>query len=52
MRKIFLILYKIIILFIFCSVCYSQTLYDTLSKSYETSPLLKSHRYKLEAINE
>ncbi len=52
MRKIFLILYKIIILFIFCSSCYSQTLYDTLSKAYETSPLLKSHRHKLEAINE
>ena len=52
MIKIFLILYKTILLFIFCSVCYSQTLYDTLAKAYETSPLLKSHRYKLEAINE
>jgi outer membrane protein len=52
MSRIFLILYKTILLFIFCSVCYSQTLYNTLSKAYENSPLLKSHRYKLEAINE
>ena len=52
MSRIYLILYKTILLFIFCSISYSQTLYDTLSKAYETSPLLKSHRYKLEAINE
>ena len=52
MNRIFLILYKTIFLFIFCNVCYSQTLYDTLSKAYKTSPLLKSHRLKLEAINE
>ena len=52
MNRIFLILYKVMLLFIFCSFCYSQTLYDTLSKAYNTSPLLKSHRFKLEAINE
>ena len=52
MHNTFLILYKTTLLFIFCSVCYSQTLYDTLSKAYNTSPLLKSHRFKLEAINE
>ena len=52
MNRIFLILYKATLLFVFCSICYSQTLYDTLSKAYNTSPLLKSHRFKLEAINE
>ena len=52
MNRIFLILCKTIFLYIFCSVCYAQTLYDTLSKAYNTSPLLKSHRFKLEAINE
>lgn len=34
------------------SISSSQSLYDTLSKAYNTSPLLKSHRFKLEAINE
>ena len=52
MNRIFLILYKVTFLFIFSSYCYSQTLYDTLAKAYKTSPLLKSHRFKLEAINE
>ena len=52
MNRIFLILYKVTILFIFSNFCYSQTLYDTLAKAYNTSPLLKSHRFKLEAINE
>jgi len=52
MNKIFLILYKVTLLFIFCGYCNSQTLYDTLTKAYNTSPLLKSHRFKLEAINE
>ena len=52
MNRIFLILCKATLLFVFCSICYSQTLYDTLSKAYNTSPLLKSHRFKLEAINE
>ena len=52
MNRIFLILYKSTLLFVFCSICYSQTLYDTLSKAYNNSPLLKSHRFKLEAINE
>ncbi len=52
MNRIFLILYKITLLFVFSSFCYSQTLYDTLAKAYNTSPLLKSHRFKLEAINE
>ena len=52
MKRMFLISYKAMLLFVFCSTCYSQTLYDTLSKAYNTSPLLKSHRYKLEAINE
>ena len=52
MKRMFLILYKAMLLFVFCSICYSQTLYDTLSKAYNTSPLLKSHRFKLEAINE
>ena len=52
MNRIYLILYKITLLFIFSSFCCSQTLYDTLAKAYKTSPLLKSHRFKLEAINE
>ena len=52
MKRTFSILYKVTLLFVFCSGCYSQTLYDTLSKAYKTSPLLKSHRFKLEAINE
>ena len=52
MNRIFLILYKVTFLFIFSSFCNSQTLYDTLAKAYNTSPLLKSHRFKLEAINE
>ena len=52
MKRMFLISYKAMLLFVFCSICYSQTLYDTLSKAYNTSPLLKSHRFKLEAINE
>ena len=52
MNRIFLILYKTTLIFFFCSICYSQTLYDTLSKAYNNSPLLKSHRFKLEAINE
>ena len=52
MNRIFLIFYKVTLLFIFSSFCYSQTLYDTLAKAYNTSPLLKSHRFKLEAINE
>ena len=52
MNRKFLILYKVILLFILSSFCYSQTLYDTLAKAYKTSPLLKSHRFKLEAINE
>ncbi len=52
MKRMFLILYKAMLLFVFCNICYSQTLYDTLSKAYNTSPLLKSHRFKLEAINE
>ncbi len=52
MNRIFLILYKTTLIFFFGSICYSQTLYDTLSKAYNNSPLLKSHRFKLEAINE
>ncbi len=52
MKRIFLILYKATLLFVFCSISYSQTLYDTLSNAYNTSPLLKSYRFKLEAINE
>ena len=52
MKKTFLILYQVTLLFIFCSFCYTQTLYDTLAKAYNSSPLLKSHRFKLEAINE
>ena len=52
MNRILLIIYKVTLLFIFCSGCNSQTLYDTLSKAYNNSPLLKSHRFKLEAINE
>ena len=52
MNKILSILCKVTLLFIFCSSCYSQSLYDTLSKAYDSSPLLKSHRFKLEAINE
>ena len=52
MNRIFFIVYKVTLLSIFCSFCYSQTLYDTLTKVYNTSPLLKSHRFKLEAINE
>ena len=52
MYRIFLILYKVALLLIFSSFSYPQTLYDTLSKAYNTSPLLKSHRFKLEAINE
>ena len=52
MNTIFLILYKVTLFFIFSSFCYSQTLYDTLAKAYKSSPLLKSHRFKLEAINE
>ena len=52
MYRIFLILYKVALLLIFSSFSYPQTLYDTLAKAYNTSPLLKSHRFKLEAINE
>ena len=52
MKRIFLILCKVTFLFIFCSGSYSQTLYDSLSKAYNSSPLLKSHIFKLEAINE
>ena len=51
MNRIFLILYKATLLFVFCGISYSQTLHDTLSNAYNTSPLLKSHRFKLEAIN-
>ena len=47
-----LILCKVIVILSFSSVCVSQSLYDTLSMAYNTSPLLKSHRFKLEAINE
>ncbi len=52
MYSIFLFLSKIFLLFILSSISSSQTLYDTLSKAYNTSPLLKSNRFKLEAINE
>ena len=52
MNKICLILCKVTLLFIFCNNSFSYTLYDTLSKAYNTSPLLKSNRFKLEAINE
>ena len=52
MNKIFLIFYKAALLCIFCNFCFSQTLYDTLAKAYSSSPLLKSHIFKLEAINE
>ena len=52
MFKIILIFFKAILFFISTNVCFSQTLYDTLSKAYISSPLLKSHRLKLEAINE
>ena len=52
MNKIFLILYQVTFLFIFSSNSFSNTLYDTLSKAYNSSPLLKSHRFKLEATNE
>ena len=52
MKRKFLVLYKVTLLFIFCSSSYSQTLYDTLANAYNSSPLLKSHRFKLEAINE
>ena len=51
-KKIYLILYSSIIFLTFSSVCSSQSLYDTLTKAYNTSPMLKSNRFKLEAINE
>ena len=52
MKKIFLILCNTVFFLTLSSVCSSQTLYDTLAKAYKTSPLLKSNRFKLEAINE
>ena len=52
MYRIFLFLSKTFLLFILSSISSSQSLYDTLSKAYNTSPLLKSNRFKLEAINE
>ena len=51
-KKIYLILYSSIIFLTFSSVCSSQSLYDTLAKAYNSSPLLKSNKFKLEAINE
>ena len=37
---------------LFIRVLQSKTIYDTLSEVYSSSPLLKSHRFKLEALNE
>ena len=52
MSRTLLVILKVTLFLTFYRICYSQTLYDTLSKAYNTSPLLKSHRIKLEAINE
>ena len=45
---------KLIIIFflLISNICLSQTLYDTLSKVYNSNPILKGNRFKLEAINE
>ena len=47
-----MLIFKIIIFLLISNVCLSQSLYDTLSKIYDSSPILKSNRLKLEAINE
>ena len=52
MYRIILTLCKLAFFLTFSNVCTSQTLYDTLAKAYNTSPLLKSNRFKLESINE
>ena len=36
----------------FHNICFAQSLYQTLSKVYINSTLLKSNQLKLEAINE
>ncbi|MAH89271.1 MAG: hypothetical protein CMJ06_04435 [Pelagibacterales bacterium] len=43
---------KVIIFFFISNVCFPQSLYDTLSKVYDSSPILKGNRLKLESINE
>ncbi len=43
---------KIIIFLLFSNICLSESLYETLSKVYNSSPILKGNRLKLEAINE
>ena len=52
MIKAFLIFCKLTFFLTISNTSFSESLYDTLSMAYNNSPLLKSHRFKLEAINE
>ena len=47
-----LLIFKIFLFLNLSSYSFSETLYDTLTKVYTNSPILKSNRLKLEAINE
>ncbi len=51
-KKVVFLLFYVVLIFKSINIANSETLNDTLAQAYTSSPLLKSHIVKLEALNE